>query len=86
MTKFERVRRELSNGPATAYELGVALGWVEEHGDRKGMRLASAWCANLLWRGQVTHVARVRGSNGRLSWLYGLTSKGRVRLPEPRHE
>lgn len=83
LSKFEQVRRELAEAPATAYELGVALGWVEKHGERHGMRLASAWCANLLWRGQAEHVARVRGSNGRLSWLYGLTPKGRVRLPLP---
>ncbi len=82
MSKFDQVRRVLADGPATAYELAAELGWTEQHGDRQGMRLASAWCANLLSRGQVAHVAQVRGSNGRLSWLYGLTPKGRVRLPE----
>jgi hypothetical protein len=81
MSKYDQVRKELAEGPATAYELGVALGWVEEHGCRRGMRLASAWCANLLWRGHVKHVAQVRQSNGHLSWLYELTPKGRARLP-----
>lgn len=82
MTKYEKVRRELANGPATAYELGVALGWVQKEGERRGMRLASAWCANLLWRGQVAHVGRIRGSNGHQSWLYGLTPKGQGRLSQ----
>ncbi len=80
--KFEQVRRELATAPATAYELGVELGWVEQHGDRRGMRLASAWCANLLHRGEVEHVGQVE-RDGRKSWLYGLTAKGRAKLAQP---
>lgn len=81
--KYDMVRRELAEGgEATAYELGVALGWVDAHGDRKGMRLASAWCANLLHRGEVQHVAQVE-RDGRKSWLYGLTAKGRAKLAQP---
>lgn len=82
MTKYDQVRRVLAEGPATAYELAAELGWIDQHGERHGMRLASAWCANLLWRGQAHHVARVRNSNGHRSYLYGLTAKGRQRLPQ----
>lgn len=81
MTKFDKVRCELAEQPATAYELAVVLGWADEHGERQGMRLASALCANLLFRGQAAHVGRIRNANGHQSWLYGLTPKGRARLP-----
>lgn len=81
MTAGERVRRELAETPATAYELAEALGWIRAHGERTGMRRASAWCANLLWVGEVEHAGQVRGSTGRLSWLYRLTDAGRAKLP-----
>lgn len=71
------VRRELAHGPATALELAASLGWIVKHGERAGMRRASAWCANLLWIGQVEHAGQVRASTGKLCWLYQLTDKGR---------
>jgi hypothetical protein len=73
------VRRELAQGPATAFELAASLGWIVKHGERAGMRRASAWCANLLWTGEVEHAGQVRASTGRLCWLYRLTGKGQTR-------
>lgn len=79
------VRRELSRGPATAVELAASLGWIVKHGERAGMRRASAWCANLLWRGEVEHNGQVRAhATGRLCWLYKLTAKGQSRLRRSR--
>lgn len=79
MTKCEQVIAELAETPATAYELGLALGWVDEHGERRGMRLGSAWCSNLMQRGLAEHAGQVE-RDGRKSWLYRLTPKGRARL------
>jgi hypothetical protein len=76
----DRVRCELAKAPATAFELAVSLGWAQELGNRAGMRLASAWCANFLWLGEVKHAGQVRVGT-RLSYLYELTEKGRSKLP-----
>jgi hypothetical protein len=75
MKAGNRVRRELAKCPATAFELGVALGWP--------MRRASGWCANLLCEGEVKHAGQVRAGK-RLSYIYALTEKGQLRLRRDR--
>ena len=81
MKAGDKVRRELLKGPATAFELAAALDLIEKHGIRAGMRRASAWCANLLQRGEVEHLGQVENHDtGRLLWLYGLTAAGHAKL------
>lgn len=65
MTKAERVRRALRVGPATAFELSVALNWP--------VRIASAHVTNLLQRGEVEHAGSfVQVDGHRRAFIYKL--------------
>ena len=65
MKAGNRVRRELAKCPATAFELGVALGWPT--------RRASAWLSFLTCAGEAEHVGQIQQVEGaRPAYLYRL--------------
>jgi predicted ArsR family transcriptional regulator len=73
LRRAEAVLDALALCPATAYELGVELGWPT--------RLASAWVSCLLTEGLVEHRGKVPSSfeSARPPFLYGLTKSGEQR-------
>ena len=73
LRRAEAVLAVLTDSPATAYEVGVELGWTT--------RLASAWLSCLLTAGLVEHRGKIPSSfeRARPPYLYGITKSGRAR-------